>query len=271
MKVFGLIGYPLTHSFSKKYFTEKFEKLGLTSYSYELFPIQSIADLPKLIADNPNLVGLNVTIPYKESVLPFLSELDETAKVVGAVNTILIPPTQTLPLKGEGLNSPPNVGGVPRSGEGVQLIGYNTDVIGFSQSLKPLLHPHHERALILGTGGAAKAVAHVLKGLGIQYYFVSREKKNLANCLTYSELNEGVFNACKLIVNTTPVGMYPNIEEAPALPYKFFTPQHLAYDLIYNPTDTKFMQLAAQQGAHAVNGLNMLYSQAEAAWKVWNS
>jgi shikimate dehydrogenase len=259
MKVFGLIGYPLTHSFSKKYFTEKFEKLGLEGYSYELFPLEKIEDIPQLIADNPNLVGLNVTIPYKESVVPFLSELDETVKVIGAVNTIKI-------LKG----SPPNVGGVPRSGEGVQLIGYNTDVIGFSQSLKPLLHPHHERALILGTGGAAKAVAHVLKGLGIQYYFVSREKKNGTNCLTYSELNEGVFNACKLIVNTTPVGMYPAIEAAPALPYQFFTPQHLAYDLIYNPTDTRFMQQAAQQGAHMVNGLNMLYSQAEAAWKIWN-
>jgi shikimate dehydrogenase len=244
MKVFGLIGYPLTHSFSKKYFTEKFEKLGLEGYSYELFPLEKIEDLPQLIADNPNLVGFNVTIPYKETVMPFLSELDETAKVVGAVNTIAI-------------------------ADG-KLTGYNTDVVGFSQSLKPLLHPHHERALILGTGGAAKAVAHVLKGLGIQYYFVSREKKNLPNCLTYSELNEGVFNACKLIVNTTPVGMYPNVEEAPALPYQFFTPQHLAYDLIYNPTETRFMQLAAQQGAHTVNGLNMLYSQAEAAWKIWN-
>jgi shikimate dehydrogenase len=245
MKQFGLIGYPLTHSFSKKYFTEKFEKLGLTNYSYELFPLESIEDLLKLIADNPDLVGLNVTIPHKESVIPFLSELDETAKVVGAVNTIAI-------------------------ADG-KLTGYNTDVVGFSQSLKPLLHPHHERALILGTGGAAKAVAHILKGLGIQYYFVSREKKNLPNCLTYSELNEGVFNACKLIVNTTPVGMYPNVEEAPALPYQFFTPQHLAYDLIYNPTDTKFMQQAALQGAHTVNGLNMLYSQAEAAWKIWNN
>lgn len=244
MKVFGLIGYPLTHSFSKKYFTEKFEKLGLEGYSYELFPLESIEDLPQLIADNPDLVGLNVTIPYKESVMPFLSELDDTAKVIGAVNTIAI-------------------------ADG-KLTGYNTDLVGFSQSLKPLLHPHHERALILGTGGAAKAVAHVLKGLGIQYYFVSREKKNGANCLTYSELNEGVFNACKLIVNTTPVGMYPAIEDAPALPYQFFTPQHLAYDLIYNPTDTRFMQQAAQQGAHMVNGLNMLYSQAEAAWKIWN-
>ncbi|UPT66497.1 MAG: hypothetical protein M0D57_18885 [Sphingobacteriales bacterium JAD_PAG50586_3] len=121
----------------------------------------------------------------------------------------------------------------------------------------------------MGSGGAAKAVAHVLKGLGIQYYFVSREKKNGPNYLTYSELNEGVFNACKLIVNTTPVGMYPNVEDAPALPYQFFTPQHLAYDLIYNPTNTLFMKQAAQQGAHTVNGLNMLYMQAEAAWKIW--
>jgi shikimate dehydrogenase len=245
MKVFGLIGYPLTHSFSKKYFTEKFEKLGLTDCSYELFPLDKIEDLPQLIANNPNLVGLNVTIPYKEAVLPYLTGLDETAKAVGAVNTILI--------------------------KGGELTGYNTDVTGFSQSIKPLLHPQHERALILGTGGAAKAVADVLKGLGIQYYFVSREKKNLPNCLTYTELNQAVFNACKMVINTTPVGMYPNIGDAPTLPYDFFTAEHLAYDLVYNPTDTRFMQLAAQQGAHAVNGLNMLYSQAEAAWKVWNA
>lgn len=245
MKVFGLIGYPLTHSFSKKYFTEKFEKLGLTDCSYKLFPIEQIEDLPQLIANNPNLVGLNVTIPYKEAVLPYLTGLDETAKAVGAVNTILIKEDE--------------------------LTGYNTDVIGFSQSIKPLLHPQHERALIMGTGGAAKAVAHVLKGLGIQYYFVSREKKNLPNCLTYAELNQAVFNACKMVINTTPVGMYPNTDNAPALPYEFFTAEHSAYDLVYNPTDTRFMQLAAQQGAHAVNGLNMLYSQAEAAWKVWNA
>jgi shikimate dehydrogenase len=245
MKVFGLIGYPLTHSFSKKYFTEKFAILGLVDHTYELFPLENITDLPQLIANNPNLVGLNVTIPYKESVIPYLNSLDDTAKAVGAVNTIAI-----------------------RDGN---LTGYNTDVIGFSQSLKPLLHPHHERALILGTGGAAKAVAYVLKGLGIQYYFVSREKKNLPNCLTYTELNAAVFNACKLIVNTTPVGMYPNIDDAPALPYEFFTPQHLAYDLIYNPTKTEFMKRAALQGAHTVNGLNMLYSQAEAAWKIWSA
>lgn len=256
MKVFGLIGYPLTHSFSKKYFTEKFSALGLVDHTYELFPLENITDLPQLIANNPNLAGLNVTIPYKESVLPYLSSIDDTAKAVGAVNTISLTPNPSP--EGEG------------NSRGFTLIGYNTDVTGFSQSLKPLLHPHHERALILGAGGAAKAIAYVLKGLGIQYYFVSREKKNLPNSLTYAELNAAVFNACKLIVNTTPVGMYPNIDEAPALPYEFFTPQHLAYDLIYNPTDTRFMQLAAQQGAHTVNGLSMLYSQAEAAWKIWS-
>lgn len=259
MKQFGLIGYPLSHSFSKKYFTEKLKKLGLTDHRYELFPLESIEDLPQLIADNPNLVGLNVTIPYKESVIPFLSVLDETAKVIGAVNTIAIISTPS-PLR----VTPPTLEGE------FKLIGYNTDVIGFSQSIKPLLHPQHERALILGTGGAAKAVAHVLKGLGIQYYFVSREKKNLPNCLTYAELNQAVFNTCKMVINSTPLGMYPNIDDAPALPYEFFTAEHLAYDLVYNPTDTRFMQLAAQQGAHTVNGLNMLYSQAEAAWKIWN-
>lgn len=261
MKLFGLIGYPLTHSFSKKYFTEKFEKLGLTDHQYELFPLENINEFPKLIADNPGLVGLNVTVPYKESVIPFLNELDETAKAVGAVNTIYLTPSTPSPLRG----TPPTLGGE------FKLVGYNTDIMGFAQSVKPLLHPHHERALILGTGGAAKAVAYVLKGLGIQYYFVSRDKKSLINSLTYAELNEAVFNACKLVVNTTPVGMYPNVDEAPALPYQYFTSQHLAYDLVYNPAETKFMQLAAQQGAHVVNGLNMLHFQAEAAWKIWNS
>lgn len=254
MKQFGLIGYPLSHSFSKQYFTDKFEKLGLADHSYELFPLENITDLPQLIAANPNLVGLNVTIPYKQSVIPFLDELDDTAKAVGAVNTIKIIKS---PLLGRG-------------DLGVRLYGYNTDVIGFAQSLKPLLHPHHERALILGTGGAAKAVAYVLKGLGIQYYFVSRQKQNLPNSLTYADLNEAVFNACKLVVNTTPVGMHPNEEEAPALPYQFFSPQHLAYDAVYNPASTLFMQQAAQHGAHTVNGLNMLYMQAEAAWNIWN-
>jgi len=244
MKQFGLIGYPLSHSFSKKYFTEKFDKLGLTDHQYELFPLENIDNFPKLIEDNPNLVGLNVTIPHKQSIIPFLDELDETAKAIGAVNTIVV-----------------------REGK---LIGYNTDVTGFSQSLKPLLHPHHERALILGTGGAAKAVAYVLKGLGIQYYFVSRERKDLPNSLTYDDLNEAVFNACKLVINTTPLGMYPNIDDAPNIPYEYFTTQHLAYDLVYNPTETTFMKRAAAQDAHTVNGLNMLYSQAEAAWKIWN-
>lgn len=252
MKQFGLIGYPLSHSFSQKYFTEKFEKLGLEGYCYDLLPIDNIDAFSKLINDNPNLVGLNVTIPYKEAVIPFLDELNETAKTVGAVNTIHLIPSPS------------------SKGEGRKLIGYNSDVIGFAQSLKPLLHPHHERALILGTGGAAKAVAYVLKGLGIQYYFVSREAKNIPNCLTYADLNEAVFNACKLVVNTSPVGMYPTIEDAPALPYQYFTNRHLAYDLVYNPTETKFMQLAAKQGAHVVNGLNMLHFQAEAAWKIWN-
>jgi shikimate dehydrogenase len=254
MKQFGLIGYPLSHSFSKQYFTDKFEKLGLTDHSYELFPLENIADLPLLIADNPNLVGLNVTIPYKQSIIPFLDELDDTAKAVGAVNTIYLSPSPSPKREGDKI-----------------LVGYNTDVIGFAQSLKPLLHPHHERALILGTGGAAKAVAYVLKGLGIQYYFVSRQKQNLPNSLTYSDLNEAVFNACKLVVNTTPVGMHPNADEAPALPYQYFSPQHLAYDAVYNPASTLFMQQAAQHGAHTVNGLNMLYMQAEAAWNIWNT
>ena len=254
---YGLIGYPLTHSFSKKYFTKKFEKENISGCSYELFPIQSIQEFPQLIKNNSGLRGLNVTIPYKESIIPFLNELDETAKAVGAVNCIKI------------INSNNSANsGHPTP----HLKGFNTDVFGFRQSIKPFLENHHERALILGTGGASKAVHHVLKEIGIDCYFVTRDKSKIKTEKTfdYNELNEYVLSAFKLIVNTTPVGMFPNADDAPEIPYDLITPSHLLYDLIYNPIETVFLRRGKEKGALTVNGLSMLHQQAEEAWRIWN-
>lgn len=258
-KTYGLIGSPLSHSFSKKYFSEKFVKENINDCEYNLYPIDNINQLPQLITDNPSLCGLNVTIPYKESVIPYLDELDETAKAVGAVNCIKI------------VSSTEN--------QVSRLIGYNTDVFGFRQSIKPFLEIQHERALILGTGGASKAVAHVLKEIGIECFFVSRSKeqdtriKNQvsgAKIFLYEELTDYIISAFKLIVNTTPVGMFPHINERPNLPYQFITSSHLLYDLVYNPTETEFLKHGKLQGASTVNGLSMLHQQAEEAWRLWN-
>jgi shikimate dehydrogenase len=245
-KLYGLIGYPLTHSFSKKYFTEKFEKENIADSEYYLFAIDSINQFPQLIKENQNLCGLNVTIPYKESVIPFLDELDETAKKVGAVNCIKF--------------------------ESGKLKGYNTDFYGFKQSIKPFLENQHERALILGTGGASKAVYHVLKEIGIDCYFVTRDKSTatLKNVFGYEELNEYIFNAFKLIINTTPVGMFPDINHAPKIPYERITSSHLLYDLVYNPIESVFLKLGKEKGALTINGLSMLHQQAEEAWRIWN-
>ncbi len=256
LQSYGLIGYPLSHSFSKKYFSEKFEKEQLKDHEYQLFPIETIEELPALLKKHSTLRGLNVTIPYKESVLPFLDELDPTAKEIGAVNCIKIISDEKEPST-------------------KKLVGYNTDAFGFRQSLKPFLETQHERALILGTGGASKAVHHVLKTIGIDCYFVTRTKiidNNLIlkNEFSYEELNEHVMTAFKLIVNTTPVGMYPDVEEAPAIPYEFLTPAHLLYDLVYNPPETAFLKKGKEMGTATVNGLSMLHLQAEEAWKIWN-
>ena len=243
-KSYGLIGYPLSHSFSKKYFTEKFQKENISDSEFHAFSIEKIELLPQLVKDNPSLKGLSVTIPYKESVIPFLDELDETAKKIGAVNCIKI-------------------------SEG-KLIGYNTDAYGFRQSIKPFLESHHERALILGTGGASKAVYHVLKEIGIDCFFVTRNKSG-ENQFTYEEVNENMLNAFKLIVNATPLGMFPNVDACPAIPYQFISSSHLLFDLIYNPTETEFLKRGKSQGAAIVNGLSMLHQQAEEAWRIWNT
>ncbi len=243
LKLYGLIGYPLSHSFSKKYFTGKFEKEKITDSEFNAFSIENIDLLPQLIKDNPALKGLSVTIPYKESVMPFLDDLDVTAKKIGAVNCIKI--------------------------ANGKLIGYNTDAFGFRQSIKPFLESHHERALILGTGGASKAVYSVLMEIGIDCRFVTRNKK-AENQFSYSELNENMVNAFKLIVNASPVGMFPNVDNAPQIPYEFISSSHLLYDLVYNPAQTEFLKRGKANGAAIVNGLSMLQQQAEEAWRIWN-
>ncbi|MHB8259556.1 MAG: shikimate dehydrogenase family protein [Bacteroidia bacterium] len=244
-KRFGLIGYPLSHSFSKKYFEEKFKKLQVTDYSYNTFPIENINQLPALLEKEKGLLGLSVTIPHKETIIPYLDELDETAKEIGAVNCIKI--------------------------TNGKLKGYNTDAFGFRQSIRPFLDVNHTKALVFGTGGASKAVAYVLKKLGIDTWFVTRNKKlDLVNSFTYEELTEDIVAACKLLINTTPVGMYPHDAKYLPLPYPAITPQHLVYDIIYNPAETLFLKKAKEQGALISNGYNMLCFQADEAWRIWN-
>jgi shikimate dehydrogenase len=263
MKQLGLIGYPLTHSFSKRYFNERFEKEGLAhAWHYELFSIENVSELPKILRGG-DFVGMNVTIPHKETVMPFMDELDETAQAIGAVNCIKI--------------SYPN--GKP------YLKGYNTDYYGFQKSLLGLLEvetldekgdslvyahefQHNFKALILGTGGAAKAVAYALKTLNIPYKYVSR--KVVENGLTYDNLTESVISDYHLLINTTPLGMTPNTEGYPDIPYESIGNQHFMYDLVYNPEVTTFMKRGLEKGAKAKSGLDMLYFQAEKGWEIWN-
>ena len=245
METYGLIGEKLGHSFSKRYFTEKFavEKI---SARYELFELPDISHFPLLVTNN-HFSGLNVTVPYKEKVIPFLDELDPVAKAVGAVNTIQF----------------------IRSGARTVLKGYNTDVIGFRNSFASLLQPQHKNALILGTGGASKAVAYTLKSLNIDYRFVSRKPSEEA--YSYQQLTEKILEKYKIIINCTPIGTFPNNDVAPGIPYQYLSSEHLLYDLIYNPEKTLFLKLGEECGATIKNGLDMLYGQAAAAWVVWNS
>ena len=246
MQKYGLIGYPLKHSFSIGYFNEKFKEENIDA-EYVNFEIPTINDFMQVIEENPNLCGLNVTIPYKEQVIPFLDELDKDTAKIGAVNVIKI---VRLP-KGK-----------------VKLVGYNSDIIGFTQSIEPLLQSHHKKALILGTGGASKAVYHGLNNLGIESTFVSRTKKN-NKFLTYEELTPEVMASHTVIVNTTPVGMFPKVDFCPNIPYEQLTSDHLLYDLLYNPNETLFMKKGQAQGAITKNGLEMLLLQAFAAWEIW--
>lgn len=246
MKTYGLIGFPLSHSFSKKYFTEKFQNEGITDRQYELFPIENIKTLADLLVENESLCGLNVTIPHKVGVLPFLNEIEEAAEKIGAVNCICIKR-----FEGE-----------------TYLKGFNTDAYGFEESLKPLLTAQHRKALVFGDGGAAKAVKYVLEKLGIEYKVVVR--KVVEGSILYSEVTPELLSTHKLLINTTPLGMSPNTDTFPEIDYTQIGSDHLAYDLVYNPLETVFLSKAAAQGAQIKNGLEMLYKQAEKAWAIWN-
>ncbi len=242
MRTFGLIGKRLDYSFSKNYFTEKFKSEKILDAEYRNFEISAVSDFKSILESEPNLSGLNVTIPYKQEIIPYVDELDQASKEIGAINTIIF----------------------KRS----KLIGSNTDVYGFQRSLAAILKPRHERALILGTGGASKAVAYVLKQLGVEYKLVSRNPAE--NQFSYSELNEYVLKHFKLIINTSPLGTYPNVEECPKIPFQFVTDQHLFYDLVYNPEKTSFLKQAESKGAAILNGYRMLQLQAEKSWELWN-
>ncbi|WP_313805246.1 shikimate dehydrogenase [Flavobacterium sp.] len=243
-KRFGLIGKNIDYSFSRKYFTDKFEKSGITHFSYQNFDLTSIDEIKSVLKDTKNLKGLNVTIPYKESVIPYLTKLSKSAKIIGAVNTIKISKEDNLK-------------------------GYNTDFYGFKKSLKPLLEEQHKKALILGTGGASKAIAFALRKLKIEFDFVSRTPSEYE--FGYDELNQEVFNEYQIIINTTPIGTFPNVNDAPELDYSLFTKNHIAYDLVYNPEETQFLKNAKANGAIIKNGYDMLVFQAEKAWEIWNT
>lgn len=245
MQGYGLIGRPLGHSYSALFFGEKFAREGLDC-RYELYPLASIGELPGLLDAHPELRGLNVTIPYKEAVLPYLDALSDEARDIGAVNVVKI----------------------TRASDGRRrLVGHNSDAYGFRESLRPALRPGHRRALVLGTGGAAKAVTHTLAQLGIEPTEVSRHEA--PGRLTYAQLTPQVMHDHTLVVNATPVGMAPDADRCPDIPYGELTPAHLCYDLVYNPSPTLFLRRAAQQGAATVGGLDMLHLQALRAWQIW--
>jgi shikimate dehydrogenase len=248
MKKYGLIGYPLGHSFSKKYFTNKFQKEKIKDCLYVNFPIESAGKLPALISENKDLKGLNVTIPYKKEVIQYLNEVDKTADVIGAVNTIKI----------------------TRLKNTCNLKGYNTDVYGFRHSLIPCLRKYHKKALVLGTGGSSLAITYVLDQLNIQYIYVSRNPR-METQISYKDITGELMEECKIIINTTPLGMYPDVDKCADIPYEYITPEHLLYDLVYNPEVSKFMKKGLENGASVINGLSMLHLQAEKSWEIWNS
>lgn len=241
---YGLIGYPLGHSFSRRYHNERFARLGIDAV-YENYELPDISLLPELVLREPSLCGLNVTVPYKEVVVPYLDAVDDMARRVGAVNVIRI----------------------ERECGGVRMLGYNSDYIGFRDSLQPLMQDYHKRALVLGSGGASKAVCAVLRDMGIEVTIVSRVLR--PGRVLYESLSREVMSLHTLVVNATPLGMYPRVDEAPPIPYRYVTSRHLCYDVVYNPLQTAFMQRCAAQGATVCNGLEMLHGQADAAWEIW--
>lgn len=245
MKLYGLIGFPLGHSFSKQYFTEKFSKEGLSDCFFEAYPIPSINLFPALIKENPTLRGLSVTIPYKEQVLKFITEISEEVKFIGATNSIKI--------------------------NGDTLTAYNTDIIGFEQSFCKFLQLHHKKALVLGTGGASKAIQYVLSKLNIEFLVVTRNENLQVGYINYKMIDKHIINEYSIIINCSPAGMSPKENISPDIPYHFINAGHYLYDLVYKPLETLFLQKGKEKGAITKNGCDMLLIQAEASWKIWNS
>jgi len=246
MRKYGLIGYPLGHSFSQKYFTEKFRNERISGCIYENYPLSDINQLPALVAGDPELCGLNVTIPYKSEVLSFLDTIDSEASEIGAVNVIKI----------------------KRSDRKVSLEGFNSDITGISDSVKPYIKGYMKQALVLGTGGSSRSVCHVLKKLGLNVIQVSRESR--AGVITYSDITPGLIEDTDLIVNSTPLGMYPAKEGKPDLNYSLLSRKQILFDLVYNPEITQFLKAGMEQGCTIISGMKMLFSQAERAWEIWN-
>ncbi len=245
MRLFGIIGFPLSHSFSEKFFTEKFTAEGIIDAQFKPFAIEQVDMLHDILQQHPNLNGFAITIPHKKAVLDFLNETTTEVKLMGACNCVRI-----------------------RNGK---LFGYNTDVIGFEKSFAKHLQHHHTKALVLGTGGAAAAVEFVLRKRNIDYLSVSRTKSEDSKTLTYADLDASIMKEYTVIINTTPLGTYPKVDEAADLPYQLITPQHYLFDLVYNPSETKFLRLGKEQSAITENGYEMLVLQAEENWKIWNS
>jgi shikimate dehydrogenase len=244
MKTYGIIGYPLTHSFSQQYFSDKIEKEGVADAVFHTFPLTTIEELPALLVNQAALKGLAVTIPYKEKVLQYVTHLSEEVKLIGAANCIKV--------------------------RGNVLTAYNTDIIGFEKSFTKHVKPQHKKALVLGTGGASKAVQFVLKNRGAEFLIVSRNENAAENCIQYNELTEAIINEYNIIINTTPLGMLPDENTCPDIPYDLITANHYLYDLVYAPAKTLFLQKGEQQGAVIQNGFEMLIIQAEENWKIWN-
>jgi shikimate dehydrogenase len=247
MRKFGLIGYPLGHSFSKKYFAKKFLTEHISDCSYENYPLKNLDEFRELIVSDQQLTGLNITIPYKSEIFRFLDVIESEAAVIGAVNVIKI----------------------RRQGGQIKLYGYNSDVTGIRDTLLPFIKENVRNALVLGTGGSSRAVCHVLKKFGLNIDRVSRERK--PGVLVYSDIDSGIIDGTQLIINTTPLGMFPNIESRPEINYKMLNKTHILFDLVYNPEITTFLRLGAEQGCSTISGITMLYSQAEKAWEIWNN
>lgn len=242
---FGLLGFPLQHSFSRGYHNERFARWGIDAV-YENYELSDLSQLRSIVEGDKELEGLNVTIPYKQAVMSLLDDIDAVAQTIGAVNVIRI----------------------ERIDDAMRMVGYNSDYIGFRNSITPFLKPHHTHALVLGTGGASKAVCAALADIGIVVVRVSRTP--CEGELGYEALTAEVMEQCAIVVNTTPLGMYPHVDACAPIPYELLTSRHLCYDVVYNPATTLFMQRARQQGATVCNGLEMLYGQADAAWEIWN-